>query len=71
MLAVKLGTCVLLFCFVIISSSVSSVHSCDQTSNCFDESDEDNCKLLFLKVFTKDNNFPFYFHFPRTITTRK
>ena len=23
---------------------------CDQTSNCYDESDEDNCKLLFMKV---------------------
>ena len=26
---------------------------CDQTSNCFDESDEDNCKLLFVKVGLK------------------
>ena len=26
--------------------------SCDQTSNCIDESDEDNCKLLSMKVGT-------------------
>ena len=24
---------------------------CDQTSNCADESDEDNCKLIFMKVY--------------------
>ena len=53
-------------------SSISFIHSCDQTSNCFDESDEDNCKLLFLKVkgfvFIKHNNILI---FPRIITTRK
>ena len=25
---------------------------CDQTSNCFDQSDEDNCKLIFMKAGT-------------------
>ena len=29
-----------------------SFPSCDQTSNCSDESDEDNCKLLSMKVGT-------------------
>ena len=28
------------------------VTRCDQTSNCFDQSDEDNCKLIFMKVFS-------------------
>ena len=30
--------------------NINPSQRCDQTSNCFDESDEDNCKLLFLKV---------------------
>ena len=37
-------------CFSFFWRVWSKIHSCDQTSNCFDESDEDNCKLLFLKV---------------------
>lgn len=30
---------------------------CDQTSNCFDESDEENCKLLFIKVVKLDISY--------------
>ena len=35
-------TCVLFIVFISLR--------CDQTSNCVDESDEDNCKLIFMKV---------------------
>ena len=35
--------------------------SCDQTSNCIDESDEDNCKLLSMKVRIKLLLFYLYF----------
>ena len=35
------------------STIIFSPPSCDQTSNCIDESDEDNCKLLSMKVRIK------------------
>ena len=30
--------------------AVFVIGRCDQTSNCFDQSDEDNCKLIFMKA---------------------
>ena len=32
---------------------------CDQTSNCFDESDEDDCKMIFQKENYKKTVPPF------------
>ena len=54
-----------------------SLLSCDQTSNCIDESDEDNCKLLSMKVginsnflFSKDN-FCIYICLPKDNYNKK
>ena len=33
-----------------LSVAVFVIGRCDQTSNCFDQSDEDNCKLIFMKA---------------------
>ena len=43
---------------------------CDQTSNCLDESDEDNCKLLSMKV-EKPKFFSNLLLKTRTTTTRR
>ena len=51
----------------IIFSSITSITRCDQTSNCFDKSDEENCKLLLIEVVLLSLSFSFFpkdnFHF--------
>ena len=44
----------------IIFSSITSITRCDQTSNCFDKSDEENCKLLLIEVVLLSHSFSFF-----------
>ena len=44
----------------IIFSSITSITRCDQTSNCFDKSDEENCKLLLIEVVLLSLSFSFF-----------
>ena len=38
-------------------------YRCDQTTNCLDESDEELCKIIFLKDNYKDTIVPFRQYF--------